>query len=62
MMSIFSYISLLEKLSIASSIYHAEGVTGLSLQSLKDNWSPEYQNTNSGGVPDPEGDVTWNFK
>lgn len=43
-------------------MFHAEGVTGLSLDSLKDNWSSEYQNTNSAGIPDPDGKVSWNFK
>lgn len=40
----------------------AAGITGLSLASFKDNWSPEYQNTNNAGIPDPEGKVSWNFK
>lgn len=38
------------------------GVTGLSLETFKENWSPGYQNTNDAGVPDPEGSVYWNFK
>ncbi|RVW39518.1 Cation-chloride cotransporter 2 [Vitis vinifera] len=33
------------------------GVTGLSLKSLKDNWSSSYQNTNNAGIPDPDGAV-----
>ncbi|XP_022748731.1 cation-chloride cotransporter 1 isoform X3 [Durio zibethinus] len=37
------------------------GVTGLSLESFKDNWSSDYQNTNSAGIPDAEGKVHWNF-
>lgn len=39
----------------------AVGITGLSLDTFKDNWSPGYQNTNEAGVPDPEGSVYWNF-
>ncbi|KAF5472563.1 hypothetical protein F2P56_009274 [Juglans regia] len=39
----------------------AIGVTGLSLETFKENWSPGYQNTNDAGVPDPEGSVYWNF-
>ncbi|XP_040964275.1 cation-chloride cotransporter 1 isoform X2 [Gossypium raimondii] len=37
------------------------GVTGLSLESFKDNWSSDYKNTNSAGIPDAEGNVHWNF-
>ncbi|CAM8900435.1 unnamed protein product [Rhodiola kirilowii] len=39
----------------------AEGITGLSLKTFKDNWNSEYQSTNNAGVPDPSGDVSWNF-
>jgi len=39
----------------------AVGITGLSLDTFKDNWGPGYQNTNEAGVPDPEGSVYWNF-
>ncbi|KAG8385220.1 hypothetical protein BUALT_Bualt03G0019500 [Buddleja alternifolia] len=38
-----------------------EGITGLSLKSFKDNWSPEYQRTNNAGIPDPDGRIYWNF-
>lgn len=38
------------------------GVTGLSLESFKDNWSSDYKNTNSAGIPDAEGNVHWNFQ
>ncbi|XP_039039942.1 cation-chloride cotransporter 1-like [Hibiscus syriacus] len=37
------------------------GITGLNIESLKDNWDPQYQNTNSDGVPDPYGKVHWDF-
>lgn len=43
-------------------ICYAEGVTGLSLESFKENWSSDYQMTNSAGIPDPLGKVYWNFK
>ncbi|GMH03903.1 hypothetical protein Nepgr_005742 [Nepenthes gracilis] len=39
----------------------AEGITGLSSKTLKENWSPDYQTTNSAGIPDPNGSVNWNF-
>jgi hypothetical protein len=38
------------------------GITGLSSETFKENWSPGYQNTNDAGVPDPEGSVYWTFK
>ncbi|XP_057988184.1 cation-chloride cotransporter 1 [Hevea brasiliensis] len=37
------------------------GITGLSLESFKDNWSSDYQFTNDAGIPDPEGKTYWNF-
>ncbi|KAG9445919.1 hypothetical protein H6P81_012047 [Aristolochia fimbriata] len=37
------------------------GITGLSSDTFKENWSSEYQLTNSAGVPDPEGKIYWNF-
>ena len=44
------------------AIFGTVGITGLSLDTFKDNWGPGYQNTNEAGVPDPEGTVYWNFK
>ncbi|CAN1249270.1 Cation-chloride cotransporter 1 [Linum perenne] len=38
-----------------------DGITGLSMQSLKENWGSAYQFTNEAGIPDPHGDVYWNF-
>lgn len=38
------------------------GVTGLNLESFKENWSSDYQNTNNAGIPDSDGKVSWNFK
>ncbi len=43
-------------------MFHAEGITGLSLGSFKENWSSDYQTTNDAGIPDGNGDVYWNFK
>ena len=43
-------------------MFDTAGITGLSLESFKDNWSSDYQNTNSAGIPDAEGKVHWNFK
>ncbi|KAI3439169.1 uncharacterized protein J3R85_005128 [Psidium guajava] len=39
----------------------AEGITGLSLSTFRNNWGPEYQNTNNAGIPVPEGKVGWSF-
>ncbi|KAF3450326.1 hypothetical protein FNV43_RR06406 [Rhamnella rubrinervis] len=58
---LFSLFCIYVGIALAGKDDPAKGVTGLSLQSLKDNWSSDYQNTNSGGVPDPDGKVTWNF-
>ncbi|KAM7270327.1 hypothetical protein ACFE04_029541 [Oxalis oulophora] len=41
--------------------YPATGITGLSLESFRENWSSDYQFTNNAGIPDPEGKVYWNF-
>ncbi|KAJ4837831.1 Protein ccc1 [Turnera subulata] len=37
------------------------GVTGLSMDSFKENWGSAYQMTNNAGIPDPFGKVYWNF-
>lgn len=49
-------------LFLHSAIFISEGITGLSLKSIKENWSSDYQKTNDAGIPDPDGSVTWNFK
>uniref|UniRef100_A0A0E0C105 Amino acid permease/ SLC12A domain-containing protein n=1 Tax=Oryza meridionalis TaxID=40149 RepID=A0A0E0C105_9ORYZ len=36
-------------------------MTGLSITTLKDNWSTDYQRTNNAGVPDPNGSIYWDF-
>ncbi|KAL8151184.1 hypothetical protein V2J09_020992 [Rumex salicifolius] len=33
----------------------------MSLETFKENWSPQYQTTNSAGIPEPNGSVYWNF-
>ncbi|KAI3877977.1 hypothetical protein MKX03_027155 [Papaver bracteatum] len=45
----------------AKKDYPSPGITGLSAETFKDNWSSEYQRTNSAGVPDPDGSSYWNF-
>ncbi|KAJ4976893.1 hypothetical protein NE237_001999 [Protea cynaroides] len=39
----------------------APGITGLSLTTFRDNWSSDYQRTDSAGIPDLEGKYYWNF-
>eukprot|EP00897_Mesotaenium_endlicherianum_P007569 jgi/Mesen1/6840/ME000351S05963 len=38
------------------------GITGLKWSTLKDNWGSAYQRTNRAGIPDPKGDIKWNFE
>ncbi|KAF3773582.1 Cation-chloride cotransporter 1 [Nymphaea thermarum] len=38
-----------------------DGITGLSLHTFKENWSPFYQRTNRGGIPQPDGEIYWSF-
>lgn len=46
---------------LAQKDHPAEGITGLSSESFKENWGPEYQTTNNAGIPDPDGKQYWNF-
>ncbi|OEL36584.1 Cation-chloride cotransporter 2 [Dichanthelium oligosanthes] len=39
----------------------SKGITGLSMTTLVDNWSSDYQPTNNAGVPDPNGSIFWDF-
>ncbi|CAO2045364.1 unnamed protein product [Urochloa humidicola] len=39
----------------------SKGITGLSMTTLTDNWSSDYQPTNNAGVPDPNGSIYWDF-
>ncbi|CAN6446379.1 unnamed protein product [Victoria cruziana] len=38
-----------------------DGITGLSLHTFKENWSPFYQRTNRAGIPQSDGEIFWNF-
>jgi potassium/chloride transporter 4/5/6 len=49
-------------LSPLFAIFISEGVTALSMKTIKENWSSDYQKTNDAGIPEPDGSVTWNFK
>ncbi|KAB1222707.1 Cation-chloride cotransporter 2 [Morella rubra] len=59
---VFSLFCIFIGIFLARKDKPAVGITGLSSESFRDNWSPGYQNTNEAGVPDPEGHVYWNFK
>ncbi|BBH01156.1 cation-chloride co-transporter 1 [Prunus dulcis] len=48
-------------IALARKNYPVDGVTGLSLNSFKENWNSDYQKTNNAGIPDPDGKVSWNF-
>ncbi|KAG6691898.1 hypothetical protein I3842_10G085300 [Carya illinoinensis] len=58
---LFSLFCIFIGIFLARKDKPAIGVTGLSSETFKENWSPGYQNTNDAGVPDPEGSVYWNF-
>ena len=59
----FFFFEWMDKIKLSSfAMFGTVGLTGLSLETFKENWSPGYQNTNEAGVPDPEGSVYWNFK
>nr|ACE78321.1 cation-chloride cotransporter-like protein [Lotus tenuis] len=58
---LFSLICIYLGILLAREDHPAEGITGLSLETLKDNWGSEYQKTNDAGIPEPDGSVSWNF-
>ncbi|XP_038894315.1 cation-chloride cotransporter 1 isoform X1 [Benincasa hispida] len=58
---LFSVLCIFLGIFLARKNDPAEGITGLSLESFKENWSSDYQMTNSAGIPDPFGKVYWNF-
>ncbi|WMV15563.1 hypothetical protein MTR67_008948 [Solanum verrucosum] len=43
------------------AMHGTAGITGLSLESFKNNWGSAYQMTNNAGIPDPNGNIYWNF-
>ncbi|XP_011046736.1 PREDICTED: cation-chloride cotransporter 1-like [Populus euphratica] len=58
---LFSLFCIFIGIFLTKKDYPADGITGLSLESFKENWSSDYQFTNNAGIPDPEGKVYWNF-
>ncbi|KAM7259626.1 hypothetical protein ACFE04_015367 [Oxalis oulophora] len=58
---LFSVFCIFIGIFVAHKDYPATGITGMSLESFKENWGSDYQFTNNAGIPDPEGKVYWNF-
>ncbi|XP_059666114.1 cation-chloride cotransporter 1-like [Cornus florida] len=58
---LFSLFSIFVGILLARKDQPTTGITGLSLDTFKGNWSPDYQTTNNAGIPDPEGKIYWNF-
>ncbi|OQU82897.1 hypothetical protein SORBI_3005G040700 [Sorghum bicolor] len=58
---LFSILCIYIGVSIAPEPGAPKGITGLSIVTLAENWSSEYQPTNNAGVPDPNGSIYWDF-
>ncbi|XP_066339267.1 cation-chloride cotransporter 2-like isoform X1 [Miscanthus floridulus] len=58
---LFSILCIYIGVSIAPEPGASKGITGLSIVTLAENWSSEYQPTNNAGVPDPNGSIYWDF-
>ncbi|KAF0918735.1 hypothetical protein E2562_025855, partial [Oryza meyeriana var. granulata] len=58
---IFSILCIYIGVFIAPRSNASKRITGLSITTLKDNWSSDYQRTNNAGVPDPNGSIYWDF-
>ncbi|KAA8519391.1 hypothetical protein F0562_013647 [Nyssa sinensis] len=58
---LFSVFCIFIGIALAGKDDPTSGITGLSLETFKDNWSSDYQTTNNAGIPDPEGKIYWNF-
>lgn len=58
---LFSLVCIFMGMFLAGNGKPEDGFTGLSLESLKDNWESAYQMTNNAGIPDPYGKIYWNF-
>ncbi|XP_059668408.1 cation-chloride cotransporter 1 [Cornus florida] len=58
---LFSVFCIFIGIALARKDHPATGITGLSLETFKDNWSSDYQMTNNAGIPDPKGKIYWDF-
>lgn len=59
---IFTFTDLVHFIFPLFALFNPEGITGLSSDTFKENWSSDYQRTNNAGIPETDGSVTWNFK
>lgn len=58
---LFSVVCIFLGILLARKDHPTEGITGLSSETFKENWSSDYQKTNSAGIPETDGSVTWDF-
>ncbi|KAH6757469.1 hypothetical protein C2S51_038812, partial [Perilla frutescens var. frutescens] len=58
---VFSLFCIFIGIFLARKDDPADGITGLSLDSFRDNWGSAYNTTNNAGVPDPNGKIYWDF-
>ncbi|VFQ83306.1 unnamed protein product [Cuscuta campestris] len=58
---LFSLCCIFLGIFLARKDHPSVGITGLSLESFRDNWSSDYQMTNNAGIPDPNGKIYWSF-
>ncbi|KAG4946825.1 hypothetical protein GYH30_042864 [Glycine max] len=58
---LFSVVCIFLGIFLAGKDHPSEGITGLSSETFKENWSADYQKTNDAGIPETDGSVTWNF-
>ncbi|CAH9141461.1 unnamed protein product [Cuscuta epithymum] len=58
---LFSLCCIFLGIFLARKDHPSAGITGLSLESFRDNWSSDYQMTNNAGIPDPNGKIYWSF-
>ncbi|EPS58080.1 hypothetical protein M569_16736, partial [Genlisea aurea] len=58
---LFSLFCIFIGIFVSRNNHPAEGITGLSFKSFRDNWDSQYQTTNSAGIPDPNGRISWSF-
>ncbi|KAL2327471.1 hypothetical protein Fmac_020898 [Flemingia macrophylla] len=58
---LFSVVCIFLGILLARKDHPQEGITGLSSETFRENWSSEYQKTNDAGIPETDGSVSWDF-
>ncbi|XP_008781082.1 cation-chloride cotransporter 1-like isoform X2 [Phoenix dactylifera] len=58
---LFSIFCIFIGIFVAPRSNASSGITGLSTNTFKDNWSSDYQRTTNAGVPDQNGSTFWDF-